>query len=341
MTERASARRSVIGLAKRWLPRLLAIGLLIVALQRAGVEQVWRSVTSADPWSVALSAALVGPFVLVRAARWRVVLRDLGITIGLALASRLYAVGLYFGTITPGQAGDAVKAWYVSRQGASLALSLLSCVLDRLCDVLVLAALATTALVVFWPDERAQWLLGAAVIGGVLVALLFLARPAARRAVLGLPGLRHLWAPLETRVRRQPWGAPLLDSGLHAPTLAVAFGLTLASFAVTMVRVYLLFHAVGVDLPVLTFVAVASVTVFASLVSVGGVGSRDIALITLLTPFGYSEQQAVAAAFLILFITFINLVPGMIVWFAGDGYRAARSAYRVSEVEPAASSGQR
>ena len=341
MTERASARTSVSGLAKRWLPRLLAIGLLIVALQRAGVEQVWRSVVSADPWSVALSAVLVGPFVVARAARWRVVLRDLGITIGLALASRLYAIGLYFGTITPGQAGDAVKAWYLNRRGQGLALSLLSCVLDRLFDILVLAALATTALVVFWPNERAQWLAGAAIIGGVLVVLLFLARPAARRAVMGLPGLRRLWSPLEARVRRQPWGAPLLDSGLHAPTLAAAVGLTLTSFAVTLARVYLLFHAVGVDLPALTFVAVASVTVFASLVSVGGIGSRDIALIALLTPFGYSEQQAVAASFLILFITFINIVPGMIVWFAGDDYRAARSAYRVPEVEPAASSVKR
>lgn len=314
-------------LAKTWAPRLLAIGLLVFAIQRAGPLNVWRSLMAADPLSVGISALMVAPFVVVRAARWRVVLRDLGIHIPLALASRLYAIGLYVATITPGQAGDAIKAWFLSRRGSSLALALLSCVLDRLFDILVLAALATTALVVFWPEQRAQWLVGAIIIGGVLLALVFLARPALRNAVVGLPLLRLAWRPLERRVRALSWGGPLLDSGLHPSTLVVATLLTAAGFAVTLSRVYLVFHAVGVDLALLPFLAVASVTVFASLVSIAGVGSRDIALIALLTPFGYSEDQAVAASFLILFLTFTNIIPGLVAWFSKDEYRAAGAAY--------------
>jgi glycosyltransferase 2 family protein len=299
-------------LVKRWLPRVLAVALLAVALDRAGPANVWRGITTADPLAVALSGVLAVPFIVVRALRWRVILRDLDIGVGWWTASRLYAIGLLVGTITPGQAGDAIKAWYLHRRGDSLALGLLSCVLDRLFDILVLTALATSALVVFWPGQPGQALLGLAIIAAVLAGLLFLARPDARGLVLGLPGVRFLWTPIERGLRARPWGAALLDSGLTWPTLPAALLLTGLGFAVTLTRVYLVFIAVGITLPLLPFVAVASLAVFASLVSVSGIGSRDVALIALLAPLGYSEQQAVAASFLILFLNLTNVVPGVL-----------------------------
>jgi uncharacterized membrane protein YbhN (UPF0104 family) len=304
--------RGALALAKRWLPRILAVVLLYVALQQAGIPNVWRSLTAAHLIPVLISLVLVLPFIVMRAARWRSILSELGIACSLGMASRLYAIGLWVGMITPGQAGDAIKAWYLSRRGESLALSLLSCVLDRLFDVLVLAAIATTALVVYWPNEQRQWLLGIALMLGVLLGLVVLARPDVRGWLLGLPGVRFVWSPLERRLRRLTWGPPLLDSGLSRRSLALALLLTLAGFAVTMTRVYLVFMAVDIVLPLLPFMAVASIMVFASLVSVAGVGSRDIALIALLTPFGYSREQAVAASFLILFLNLTNIIPGLL-----------------------------
>jgi uncharacterized protein (TIRG00374 family) len=341
VTAHAASRTGALALAKVWLPRLVAVGLLVWSIQRAGLENVVRSLAAADGLSIAVAVALVIPFLWARAARWRVILSDLGIDIGLALACRLYAVGLFFGTVTPGQAGDALKAWFLSRRGHSLALSLLSCVLDRLFDVFVLAAIATTALVVFWPNEQTQWVVGATVVVGVLAMLVFLTRPAVRVVITRLPLVRLVWSPLERRVRRFDWGPPLLDSGLRSRTLAVSLALTVVGFAVTMSRVYLTFHAVGVDLPPLTFLAVASVTVFASLISVAGVGSRDIALIAMFAPFGYSEQQAVAASFLILFLTFTNVVPGFVVWLTQDDIRTSSADLKRAEVEPVAPSVRR
>ena len=341
MTAHAASRTGALALARIWAPRLVAVGLLVWAVLRAGPANVARSLVAADGLSVALAVAMVLPFIVARAARWRVILDDLGIRVGLMLASRLYAVGVFFGTITPGQSGEALKAWFLSRRGHSLALALLSCVLDRLFDVLVLAMIATTALVVFWPNEQTQWVVGAAAVAGMLLLLVFLTLPAVRAFITRLPLVRLVWAPLERKVRRFDWGPPLLDSGLHPPTLALALALTVVGFAVTMTRVYLIFHAVGVDLPPLIFLAVASVTLFASLISVAGVGSRDVALIALFAPFGYSEQQAVAASFLILFLTFANVVPGLLVWFTQDDIRISSAALKQADAEPVAPSAKR
>ena len=300
--------------AKRWLPRLLALGLLVFVLQRAGIVNVWQTVARADVPSVAIATVLVLPFVVARAGRWLVVLRDFRIIVRLVEATRLYAIGLYIGTVTPGQAGDAIKAWYLSHKGESLALSLLSCVVDRLFDILVLALIATTALVVFWPSESGQWTVGSAIVVGVAMALLFLARPDARAWFMNLPLLRLAWRPVEGWLRKKEWGQALLESRLHFGTIGLAFVMTAGGFGITLTRVYLVFHAVGIDLPLLTFLAVASVTVFASLVSVAGVGSRDLALVAMLEPMGFGADQAVAASVLILFLTLSNLVPGLLIW---------------------------
>lgn len=302
--------------ARRWLPRLIAVGLLVYAIWRAGPANIWQTLLTADWTLVGISAIMVLPFVVVRAARWRTLLTDLKIDLALSDAIRYYAIGLFIGTVTPGQAGDAIKAWYLASRGKSLAISLLSCVLDRLFDVLVLTAIATTALVVFWPAQQGQWLIGLAIIVGLVIGLVMLARPEIRRQVTNWPGLRLVWRPIERWLGGSAWGAALLESRIGGPTLLVSLALTGLGFVVTLSRVYLVFRAVGVDLALLPFLAVASVTVFAGLISVAGLGSRDVALITLLMPFGYGEQQAVAISFLILFLNFTNVGPGLAAWLS-------------------------
>src|SRR5205814_9268424 len=112
------------------------------------VGEILSALRGANPVLVALSIALYVPFLIVKAARWRMVSADMGMPISWAQAWRIYAIGLAAGTFTPGQAGDALKAWYLQRMGYGLGRGLGSSVLDRLFDVAALALLGLVGVAV-------------------------------------------------------------------------------------------------------------------------------------------------------------------------------------------------
>src|SRR4051812_67389 len=112
-------------------------------------EDIFATLSNANPYLVALSIALYVPFLVVKAARWRLVSRDMEMPMTWAQAWRIYAIGLAAGTFTPGQAGDALKAWYLQRMGYGLGRALGSTLLDRVFDVAALALLGVLGVVVY------------------------------------------------------------------------------------------------------------------------------------------------------------------------------------------------
>src|SRR5205085_1638269 len=141
--------------ATAWLLRiggtLLFAGLLVWLdlTGRLPVGEIFSTLARANPWLVALSIALYVPFLLVKAARWRMLAADMRMPIGFSEAWRIYAIGLAAGTFTPGQAGDMLKAWYLQRMGYPLGRALGSSVLDRLFDVAGLAVLGLLGVAVY------------------------------------------------------------------------------------------------------------------------------------------------------------------------------------------------
>src|ERR687885_1237687 len=101
----------------------------------------------ADPLDIALSILLFIPFLAIKAWRWQIILRDLKVPIGMGEALRLYALGLGAGMLTPGNVGDAVKAAYFRERG--LGQAIVSVVLDRVWDVLILLLLAGSGIFLF------------------------------------------------------------------------------------------------------------------------------------------------------------------------------------------------
>src|SRR5438552_1611014 len=139
--------RPLIPARRAWLLRIVGtlffVGLLVWLDLRGTlpVGDILATLGKANPLLVALSIALYVPFLIVKAARWRLVSSDMNMPLRWSDTWRIYAIGLAAGTFTPGQAGDVLKAWYLQRAGYSLARALGSSILDRLFDVAGLAVL--------------------------------------------------------------------------------------------------------------------------------------------------------------------------------------------------------
>lgn len=305
--------------ARAWTLRIVGTLLfvaLLVWLDLRGdlpLGKVWDALRAANPWLLGLSIALYVPFLAVKAARWRLVCADMRVALSWGDAWRIYGIGLAAGTFTPGQAGDALKAWYVQRKGYTLARGLASSVLDRLFDVAALAVIGLIGVVVYGGKFANQT---PVLVGWVALCVLAVAFVAWNRT--------RTWAVklVTRRLSKFGGGGVSQESGwsLRPSTLTNAGLLTVASFALSIFRVWLLASAVGVVLGPLEVSGFVGLTTAAALVpvTVGGVGTRDVVAALAFTQLGLRPELGIATSLLILVLNLSQAITGWVIWARGE-----------------------
>jgi uncharacterized membrane protein YbhN (UPF0104 family) len=289
-----------------WL-RLLGVVLLValVVIFKIDLAQTAALIARADRSYVALAVIFFIPFLLAKAWRWQVILRDLTVAIPFGEAVKLYALGLGAGMVTPGQVGDAIKVAYFRERG--LGRALLSVLLDRLWDVFVLLLLAGSGAFLFWEQLEGEWLAVALLAIGTVALLAITASPRAQRPLL----------KLLMRLRRSRSGPVVFEPvQLSLMQIVRQFALTLLATAIVYFRLYLLTFALNVHLDLIPFVAAMSLATVAALlpISISGLGTRDATLLLVAGVIGITREQALGVSALILFLSVINGLVGFGVW---------------------------
>lgn len=299
---------------RAWALRLagtLGFVALLVGLDVSGavpLERVWGALVGADFWLAALSIAFYVPFLVVKAARWRLVSAGMNVALSWGDSWRIYGIGLAAGTFTPGQAGDALKAWYVQRKGYTLARGLGSSVLDRLFDVAALAGLGLLGVLVYGGRFAGQVpvLVSWALV--CVAAVAFLAWNRTRAISVNFVARRLARLGADAR----PGGGWSLDGR----TLTLSSLLTVMSFAISIFRVWLLVASVGIFLGPLETAGFVGLTTAAALVpvTVGGVGTRDVIAALSFAQLSYDPAQGIAVSLLILVLNLAQAVTGWGIW---------------------------
>ncbi|PDW04364.1 lysylphosphatidylglycerol synthase transmembrane domain-containing protein [Candidatus Viridilinea mediisalina] len=306
---------------KKHLPlllRLLGPILLIIFLINADLGKLWLTLRETTLWPVILSLLLMPPFVLIKSWRWVRLMREMGISLDLPTANALYTVGLFYGATTPGQAGDLLKAVYLHERGNPLPPAMLSVVLDRLFDLLIMAALGTLgifALGQLLPSRELQTALVVLMgIGLAILTTVLLARGPRQWTLTVL--LARIAPKLTATLNR--WNSQLSSLTLSSSLLSAVILASLVSAGFTFVRLWLLFLALGLDLVPL-YVVIGASALIAVLqvlpISIAGVGVRDAVLIAIIMPYGYSTEQALTLSALFLLLNIEHIVVGFIVSF--------------------------
>lgn len=308
-------RRTII----RWGLRLIGPVLFVLFLWRTDLRVLGEALTQVNWWPVVLSLALMPFFIIVKAWRWQIIMRELGLQPpSIWVLSRIYTVGLFLGGTTPGQSGDFAKALYVRDAKNPMPSLLFSIFVERLCDVAAMAVLAFVGLAALADSLDASskasiqqvTILVAVIIFAMLPALLI------RRSRNWGFELVRIIVPTRWKTRfdaiTQQFDA--LDIGGRT---AIALILTTSGSALsTAIRIALLFTAM--DLTRIPLAAVLGSTGQIALlqalpISVSGLGIREAVLIGLLNAHGYASAYAIALSGLFLIINVQHILVGFAV----------------------------
>ena len=132
---------------------LRAAGWLVSAAALAGVViwALWQPAPRAPqlPWLIAVAVGLYAGATLVRAERWRLLLRFNGCSVSRLDCHALTCVGYMGNNVLPARAGDAMRVLYMTpRSDASARTVIGTLVAERVLDVLVLFSLYAVLAVV-------------------------------------------------------------------------------------------------------------------------------------------------------------------------------------------------
>jgi glycosyltransferase 2 family protein len=321
----------------RWLPRLIGPAILAYFLLTTDFYKIVINLRSLRWAPFLLSLALYPVFVAVKAWRWNLLVRNLNLQApSLGYSMVLYMIGLFLGGATPGQAGDFIKAWYLRERGQPLAPALFSVLLDRLFDFLVMALLSLPGLIVlhhlFPPPVQAPiqvLTVGFAAAIALMIPALMARRP---RDWLMLGALRL--APRRARAGLERWRGQFATLDMRPGLVGSLLLATLCSVPATMLRLWLLFRALDIVIPIAALVtSTALISILQSLpISFSGVGVRDAVLIGVLASYGYGPDQALALSALFLVLNIENIAIGFLVSLRHPLGQAARAEPPSAEV---------
>lgn len=295
--------------------------LLILILRTVSWVEVRDALQRIDLRWLAVAWGLYLLGVVVRAARWQVLLRALGLRRPLGELTNWYFVGSFFNVILPtGFGGDAVRAAELAQDTGRLGPAVNSVIVDRYLGLIVLLAMGLVAWLVR-PGEAPSnmlWLTATLFAGGLLAAWL-LRRPwwahwAQRPGRFGgavrllkLPQLSEAVAPYDRHTILRGLGISLI------------FNLLLIGWNVAIAQ------GLGLNLPLsvyLVFVPLTSVALL--LPAFGGLGVRELTYVGLFGSIGVPRATALALSLGVYSITVATGLVGGILYLAG-GLQRARS----------------
>jgi hypothetical protein len=316
------------GRALYWTAALaLAAALLYYSLRGIDWLRVWDILRGARPLAICLAWATISSAVFLRSIRWRVLL-SAGKPVSIPTAFWATAAGYLGNNLLPARAGELVRTVIISRRsGMSNAFVLTTALSERVADAIALIAIS--AAVLLGMPSPPGWLAGAArpfaivgLCGAAAIAFLPAFEALYFRILKRLPLPPPLRAKLEQALAHVIQG---IRSFHHRGRLARFVALTAVIWSLDAANAVICAGALGFHMPFpVAFLVIAGLGLASALPSTPGyVGIYQFVAVSVLTPFGFHNSDAIAYILLlqaliyavILFWGLIGLAKGR----KGDG----------------------
>ena len=266
---------------------------------------------------MAIALSLIIPLLVIKALRWRLLMKAQNIDYSLKDSTLMYVAATYIGAITPGRIGDFIKIFYLKGDDYPFGKSFATVLLDRLFDLISLLLLGYAGMLLFITFfERTITILSCIFVGTVLLIIFFIYKKDFSMGILEY--ISSNFIPGRYRENAKIGFSDLCNGikTLNANQIVSATFITFFAWVIYFVMMYLFALSLDINIPFLYLATCVSISAVVTLIpiSISGIGTRDATLIILFSYLGLSKESAIAFSMMILFMYFVAGFIGLVAW---------------------------
>lgn len=286
---------------------LIGILLFIFVLSKIDIGNTIKILLSANPFYIAFSVVILGIAVYIRSLKWRVIVNIFNKNYTTKEAFKTYLIGIAFGSVTPGKAGDLIKVLDLKKVvGMDIKQGISITIFDKLVDVVTLSSIAfiSIILIAYKFSTNLDIRLIMILLGLTIFGLIFSLTRHSRHL---LRPLFRIFIPLKLKNRIKSMYDMFMDviqiTCKNKGFIYYIF-LTILSWLFVFIMPYMFTRAIHLNVQILYFLMFIPVVylVEALPISLLGVGSRDAALILLFALLNISKEAMVSISLMMLVI---------------------------------------
>jgi len=289
--------------------RLIGIGILLWIMSRVDLFRCWDVIKGLDVIYFTVAMLISLPVLLIKAYRWKFILRLQDIDYAFKEAFLSYLGSIYVGLITPGRIGEYAKTFYLKQdKEVSTGRAFSSVLIDRLLDLFFLLLIVVAGLVIYYPPPLLKVIICLIMVIALVLAVVLKDKLGKIPCLLFSVITSKKWKSLNLQIEDFLQGI----SEMQRWEFSFAIFLTVISYGLFFMRCYLLALALSISIKFFTLVFFLSVVSLVVLIpiSIAGLGTREGTLIFLFSQVSISQEAALSFSLLILLA--VNLWAGTV-----------------------------
>jgi len=284
--------RKIFKQAKKFLP-LIGIAIFVYIVYNLDIEKIIVVFLSINPIFIICSLTLTIPRLIIRNTAWQIIQKEQKITISFFQSLKIFLIGYFYGSITPGYIGQLMRVPYMKEKtGAPYGKLFVNSLMETIIHTLSLYGMMLIgALLVMGVLPELLYISGIWVVLLAIILFYFVKRDRGEKL---FHLLIHYLIPKKLKTNLYRFVDTFYTDFPEIKKLLLPLVLGIFTWIIIFSQEYIIVLALGVDIPYLYFLLlfpIANVVGFIP-ITFAGLGTRELTAIFLFsTLFGVVEEE--------------------------------------------------
>ena len=298
---------------------LVGIILFVYIISKINLNHVINIFSSANPFFIVLSIIPLFFACVLKSLRWKIIINATRFNIPLKDCFLIWLKGYFLGGVTPGRVGDLFRSKFLTDKiGISLGKSLMTAVIDRVLDILVIFCLSVLGILMISQLFGIEiFSLRNLLVLLVILGLCLYTLTSKKISAKIISPLFNLFVPPKFKEKVKInfdefyKGLDLLKERKRHLFASISVGIL--SWLVAGYGCYMLALSLSLNISywyLLVSVAISSIVALLP-ISISGLGTREATFIFLFSIINIIPEEAVSFSLLVLAWTWVPILPGM------------------------------